>query len=148
VRIETPTRLPPLPQQSNHLRRQHDIAILAALGLLDSNDLLRAVDMLDLQPYHFAGTQAATIAKAQHDARLEAGGNSQNATRLVRAHHLRNRLRLVQVIDLGRKVQPPQRHPQQELHPGHDPVAIADADPALGQVQLEAADIIRCRRVG
>ena len=62
------------------------------------------------------------------------------------AHHLRNRLGLAEMIDLGCKVQPPQRHAQQELHPGHDAVAIADADSALGQVQLEAADIIRrCR---
>src|SRR6516164_8089541 len=59
VCIETSTRFPPLSQQINRLPRQHDIAILAALGLLDTNDLLSAVDMLDLQPDHFAGTQAA-----------------------------------------------------------------------------------------
>ena len=29
---------------------QHDVAILAALGLLDANDLLCAVDVLDLEP--------------------------------------------------------------------------------------------------
>jgi len=46
--IETPAHLPPLPQQIERLRRQHNIAILAALGLLDANDLLRGVDMLDL----------------------------------------------------------------------------------------------------
>src|ERR1700737_3169767 len=49
VCIETSTRLPPLPQQINHLRRQHDIAIFAALGLLYTNHLLPAVDMLALQ---------------------------------------------------------------------------------------------------
>src|SRR5215510_6146739 len=59
------TRLPPLPQQIERLWRQHDIAILAALGLLDANDPLRAVDMLDLQPHHFAGAQAAAIAEAE-----------------------------------------------------------------------------------
>ena len=36
--IETPAHLPPLPQQIERLRRQHNIAILAALGLLDAND--------------------------------------------------------------------------------------------------------------
>jgi hypothetical protein len=30
------------------------MAVLAALGLLDANDLLRPVDMLDLQPHHLA----------------------------------------------------------------------------------------------
>src|SRR5271169_4721171 len=65
VRIETSTHLPPLPQQIDRLRRQHDIAILATLGLLDTNDLLRAVDMLDLEPDRFAGAQAAPIAKTE-----------------------------------------------------------------------------------
>ena len=61
VCIEPSARLPPLPQQINHLRRQHDIAVLAALGLLDTNDLLRAVDMLDLQPDP-AGTRGSPLA--------------------------------------------------------------------------------------
>src|SRR4030088_2439646 len=52
--------------------------------------LLRAVDMLDLQPDHFAGTQAAPIAKTECCAGLEARGNGQHATGLVRAHHLGN----------------------------------------------------------
>src|SRR6202011_578236 len=56
-------RLPPLPQQSERLGRQHDIAVLAALGLLGANDLLRAVDMLDLEPDHLAGAQPAAIAE-------------------------------------------------------------------------------------
>ena len=38
-------RLPPLPQQIEHLGRQHHVAVLAALGLLDANDVLRAVDV-------------------------------------------------------------------------------------------------------
>jgi len=76
---------------------------------------------------HFAGTQAAAIAEAQHDAGLEATGDSQQTTSLVRAHHLRDLLGLAQVIDLGNKIQPPQRHAHQELHPSHDAVAITDA---------------------
>src|SRR5205823_10345518 len=42
----------------------------------------------------------------------------------------------------------PQRDAGQKPHPRHDPVAIADAQPALDQVQLEAADVVSCRRVG
>src|SRR6266576_3703480 len=57
--------LPPLAQQIERLGRQHDVAVLAALRLLDTNDLLGAVDMLDLQPHHLAGTQAAAIAEAR-----------------------------------------------------------------------------------
>src|SRR3954447_11148384 len=98
--IEPPTHLPPLPQQIDRLRRQHDMAILAALGLLNANDPLRAVDMLDLQPDHLAGAQAAAIAETEQRAGLEARGHGQQAPRLVRAHHLRYLLRLAEVIDL------------------------------------------------
>src|SRR5271169_1545403 len=139
---------PALPQQIERLGRQHDIAILATLGLLDPDDVLRPVDMLDLQPDYLAGTQAAAIAKAERHAGLEARGNGQQPTRLVRAHHLRNLLRLADVIDLGREVQPPQRHPEQEPQPGHDAVAIADARARLGKMQLEPTDILRRGGVG
>src|ERR1700719_3411413 len=80
-------------------------AVLAALGLLDANDPLRAVDMLDLQPDHFAGAQAAAIAETEQHAGLEARGDRQQAPRLVRAHHLRDLLRLTDVIDRGGKIQ-------------------------------------------
>src|SRR5436190_14491030 len=54
-------RLPPLPQQSEHLGREHNIAIFAALRLLDADDFLRAVDVFDLQPDHLARAQTAAI---------------------------------------------------------------------------------------
>ena len=47
----------------------------------------------------------------------------------------------------SRTISPPQRDAEQKPHPRHDPVAIADAQPALDQVQLEAADVVSCRRV-
>src|SRR5262249_34447822 len=130
-----------------HVGGEDDVAILAALGLLDADDLLCAVDVFDLQPDHLAGAQAAAVAETEHHARLEAVGDSQQATRLVRAHHLRNLLRLAQVIDLGRKIQPPQRDAKQEPHPGHDPVAVADAHAGLSQVQLELTDVLARGRI-
>src|SRR6476620_10915989 len=146
--IETPpARLPPLPQQLERVGRQHDIAVLAALGLLDPNDLLRAGDVLDLYPDHLAGAQAAAIAETKQHAHLEAARDRQQAPGLVRAHHQRNLLRLTEVINLGRKIQSPQRHAKQEPQPGHDAVAIADACPRLGKMQLKPADILRRGRV-
>ena len=52
------------------------------------------------------------------------------------------------MIDLGRKVQPPQRHAKQKPQSGHDAVSIADAHPRLGEVQLESADVLEGGRVG
>jgi hypothetical protein len=37
---------------------------------------------------------------------------------------------------------PAQCNPEQELHTGHDAIAIADGEPAPGQIQLEAADVV------
>jgi hypothetical protein len=52
------------------------------------------------------------------------------------------------VIDLSSEIVSPERDTEQEPHPGHDAVAIADAQPALDQMKLEAADIIRASGVG
>jgi hypothetical protein len=90
--------LPPLAQQVERLGRQHDIAVLASLGLLHPNDLLCTV---------VAGAQTAAIAEAEQYAHLEAAGDRQQPARLVLAHHQRNLLRLAEVINLGGKVQPP-----------------------------------------
>src|SRR5665811_943857 len=97
--IETPpARLPPLAQQVERIGRQHDIAVLAALGLLDPNDLLRPVDMLDLQPAHLAGAQAAAIAETEQHAYLEAARDRKQAPGLVLAYHQRNLLRLTEAV--------------------------------------------------
>src|SRR6516165_62445 len=140
--------LPPLAQQIERLRRQHDIAVLAAFRLLDPDDLLRTIDMLDLQPDHLTGAQAAAIAETEQRADLEVAGDGQQPPRLVRAHHQRYLLRLTDVIDLVGQIQSPQGHAEQEPQPGHDAIAIADAHTGLGQVQLEAPDILSRRRVG
>src|SRR4249919_1453868 len=103
--------------------------------------------MLDLQPDHLAGAQAAAIAETEQHAGLEARGDGEQAPRLVRAHHQRDLLGLAEVIDLGGEIQSPQRHAEQEPHPGHDAVAIADAHARLGQVQLEQADVFKGGRV-
>src|SRR6202051_4406037 len=142
-----PARLPPLAQQVERVGRQHDIAVLAALGLLDPNDVLCAVDVLDLQPDHLAGAQAAAIAETEQHTSLEAARDREQAPGLVLAHHQRNLLRLPEVINLGREVQPPQRHAKQEPQPGHDAVAIADARARLRKVQLEPADVLRRGRI-
>src|SRR5712692_5111863 len=60
-------RFPPLPQQDQHRVRQHHIAVLAALRLLDANDILGPVDMLDLEPHDLARPQSAAVAEAEQN---------------------------------------------------------------------------------
>lgn len=116
--------------------------------MLDPNDALRAVDVGGPQSHHLSGPQAATVRKAEQHAGLEARGHGQQTPRLILAHHQRDLLRLTDVIDLGSQIQSPQRHAQQELQPSHDAVASANAYTSLGQVQLEAADVIGRGRLG
>src|SRR5262249_51504934 len=78
---------------------------------------------------------------------LEIARHGEQPLGLLRAHHQRELLRLLEVVDLGGEIVPPQRDAEQKPHPRHDPVAIADAQSALDQVQLEAADVVSCRRV-
>src|SRR5258707_2542765 len=47
---------------------------------------------------------------------------------------------------LGRQIVATERDAEQEPHPGHDPIAVADARPALDQVQLKSPHLVgRCR---
>src|SRR5215468_757129 len=119
---------PPLSQRE-HIRRQHDVAILAAFRLDDADNVLRAVNVADRQPRHLAGPEPAAVADRQHRPGLQARRHRENALDLVWAQHDRHLLRLLDVVDLGREIVPPQCHFQEELHAGHDPVAIADGEP-------------------
>src|SRR5262245_33466237 len=136
------TRLPPLPQESEHLRRQHDVAILAPLGLHHADDALGAVDITHPEPDHLAGAQAAAVAEREQHASLERLCHCQQAPGLIGAHDERDLLRLFDVINLCRQVQAPQRHPEQELQPRHRAVAMTDGHSALSQVQLEPPDVV------
>src|SRR5258707_14614619 len=62
------------------------------------------------------------------------------------AQHWRQPLGLLDVPNLGRQIVATERDAEQEPHPGHDPIAVADARPALDQVQLKSAHLVgRCR---
>lgn len=53
------------------------------------------------------------------------------------------RWQLFNAIDLRRKLVRFERHAQQELHPGHDPIAIGDARSALDQAPPEQVHVVR-----
>src|ERR1700730_5148166 len=139
-------RLPPLPQQLEDFRRQHHVPVLAALRLHDADDHLLAVDVTRPQPHHLAGPQPATIGQRKHRSRLQARRHGQDTLDLLRAQHRRQPLGLLDVPNLGRQIVATERDAEQEPHPGHDPIAVANARPALDQVQLKSAHHVgRCR---
>ena len=106
-------------------------AIQTGLGPVE----VRRAKVRDQGRTHMNSTEATNINVVR---KYFAGcGDGQQALGLVRAHHQRNLLRFADVINLGGKIQSPQRHAEQEPQPGHHAVAIANADSGLGQVQLE-----------
>src|ERR1700692_27292 len=60
-----PTDLPPSAQQFEQLRREHYVAILATLALLDAQHHARAVDVGDLERHQFRGPQARAVSDTE-----------------------------------------------------------------------------------
>src|ERR671922_140137 len=89
-----------------------------------------------------AWAQAAAIAEREQHVHLEIARHGEQALGLIRAHDEGQLLRLLDVVDLGSEIVSPERHPKQEPHSGHDPVAIGNARPALDEMKLEAADVV------
>src|SRR5882672_4646726 len=67
-----PGRLPPGAQQRKKMLGEHDIAVLAALALLDPDHHAGAVDVGDLERDHLGSAQARSIGYAQRHPVLEA----------------------------------------------------------------------------
>src|SRR5215467_2308984 len=134
--------LPPLSQRHKQLWRQHDMSVLAPFRLFNPADHLRAVDVTSFEPDNLAGAKSTAIAQREHHLISEAAGHGKQPLRFVGAHGERQALRLLEVVDLGRQIVPPQRDAEQELHPGHDPVAITDGETRFDQMQLEAANVV------
>jgi len=61
-----------LPQQAQHLGRQHDVPVLASLGLHHADDVLGAVDVAGFEPDNLARTKPAALPKREHKLSLEA----------------------------------------------------------------------------
>jgi len=60
----------------------------------------------------------------------------------------RQLLRFLDVPDLSRQIVATQRDAEQKPHPGHDPIAVADARSALDEVQLETSHLVGRRCIG
>ena len=70
---------PVVTQDSQQPGREHDVAILAALALVDANDLTLAVDVGRSQADRLRHAQAGCVAGGQDGAVLEAGRTVEEA---------------------------------------------------------------------
>ena len=88
-----PGHPPPGAQALEQQRRQHGVAILAPLALLDAQGHALTVDIADLQPDHLAGAQAGAVGHRQRRLVLQVAGRREQPGYLVPAQDHRQRVR-------------------------------------------------------
>jgi hypothetical protein len=138
-----PHHPPPLPQDVEQVGREHDIAVLAALALLDPDQHAGAVDVGDLEVGDLRDAQAAAIGDAQRGAVLQAPRVRQQQRHLLRVQNHRQAIGRRDPRHAVTEAGPAQRDVEEEpqgrtgqVHPG-----IAGAE--RSQVKLVAPQIFR-----
>src|SRR3974390_3506728 len=91
--------LPMAAQNPQQLRREHDVTVLAAFALLNSDDLPVTVNVGDLEKNDFRYTQAAGIDRRQGGTTLETWDRLQEAYAYVSAQNTRQLLRFARKGD-------------------------------------------------
>ena len=85
---------PPIAQQLQQLRREHDKAILLPFALLDAQQHALVIDVGDLQRDDLGHTQTGAIGHAERRLVFDAGGGRQKSCDFLRAQHGRRPARL------------------------------------------------------
>ena len=137
-----PGRLPPGAQEREKLRREHDIAILAALALLDADDHAGGVDVADLEGDDLRGAQTRPVGDTQRRLGLEVGRRLEQAGDLVGAEDHRQLARLGHERDLLHDLRPEQGDLEEEAQGCDGMVDGGRAGAGLAQEQLVAAHIL------
>src|SRR3974377_2223975 len=81
--------LPIAAQNPQQLRREHDVTVLAAFALLNSDDLPVTVNVADLEKNDFRYAQAGGIDRRPRGARLVTWDAPQGADEILRAQQKR-----------------------------------------------------------
>jgi hypothetical protein len=112
------------PGDSDRLWRQHYVPVLAPFRLYDPDDHLRAVDVTIFEPDNLTGAKPTAIAEGEHHVIPEAAGHGEQPLGLIGAQGERQLLLLLEVVDLGREIVPPQRDAEEEQNPSRAPARV------------------------
>ncbi len=105
---------PPQPQQFQQLRREHRVAILAALALLDTQQHACRVDIVDLEMRDLGHPQASAIGDAERGLVLDAGCGFEQPCRFLHAQHVGQLAWMPDDHQCTRQIPSLQRHPEQK----------------------------------
>jgi hypothetical protein len=139
---------PPGPQALEQHRGEHGIAILATLALFDAQRHAGAVDVADLEGHHFAGAQPGTIGHRQDRLVLRCSGRRDQACDFLAAQYHRQLARLAHRAHPGQCLRAIQRHAKEEPQGGDRGIQHDMGGTGLDQVQLIAAQVFGCCRIG
>src|SRR3974390_1209752 len=140
--------LPIAAQNPQQLRREHDVTVLAAFALLNSDDLPVTVNVADLEKNDFRYAQAGGIDRRQRGTTLETWDRLQEADDLVSAQNNRQLLRFACIGDtLGNGVVG-ECHAIEKAQRADDLVQRRPRYPGRHQMNLERADILQAQMVG
>ena len=119
---------PPVAQQFEQLWRQHHVAILAALALLDADHHALAVDVRGLERHHLGRAQASAISHAERRLVLEPRRRLQETRDLLRAQNDGKLVGLADERQMARDIGPAERHTEEKPQPGNGVVHAGRRD--------------------
>jgi hypothetical protein len=143
-----PSFAPPQPQQFQQLGREHRVAILAALALLDTQQHACRVDIVDLQMRDLGHAQARAVGDTERGLVLDARCRFEQPRRFLEAQHLGQLAGMPDDYQRTRQIPPLQRNQEQEPQRRDRPVDGRRANAVLMLMQLEVSDVPRRRCVG
>ena len=130
-------------QDAEQLRRQHHVAVLAALAVPHQDDATRAVDVLDSKPRDLRGPQPRRIGCRQRRAALQARHGFEKSHDLVGAEHDRQLARLPRIGDALGNVCLAERDAVEETQGADDLVQPRPRNARRDEMDLEGVDLVQ-----
>ena len=139
---------PPGAQALEQHRREHGVAILATLALLDAQRHALTVDVTDLERHHLARAQPSAVGHRERGLVLQVAGRSDQAGHFLAAQHHRQRLRNTHRAHLVHQFAVIERDLEEELQAGDRGIERDRRDSVIHQMQLIAPQILDTGGVG
>src|SRR6202022_1698822 len=124
------------------------MAILADFALLHAEHHAGGINVADLQRDDLHGAQTGAVGNAERRLVLGPGCGLQEAQHLFGRKHAWQLARLVDEYDMWWRLRPVERHFEEEPERGHGRGDSRWLRTALGQMQLDRAQLSRGRGVG
>jgi len=143
-----PPLAPPGAQQFEQLRRQHRVAVLAALAALDAQQHALGIDIADLERDDFRDAQSGAVRGGERRLVLRRRCRVQQQHHLLDAEHRRYPSRVRHDGEPPRQIRPVECHREEEAQRRDRAVDSRRLHAALRLVQLEEAQLLRRRGIG